>query len=198
MSLDIARNIFLRFSACLSSLFLNFRDPSFVTPSTRRPTSSPKSFIRSSSVYSVSSTTSWRSPAIMVSSSMPRSASISATAMGCIRYGSPDLRSCPLCISSATSYALPISSISYFGLKAKIVSRNSLLFFIIHCCPLFLISFYISLRSLFIFIITLFLNRCLCAVFLSRSFNHIRFRCFVLYVFLLLFLLTCLDLFFIF
>ena len=112
ISLDMARNIFLRFSAWRSSLFLNFREPSLVTPSTRSPTSSPKSSISCFSVYSVSSTTSCKSPATIVSSSMPRSASISATAMGCIRYGSPDFLSCPLCISSATSYALPIISIS--------------------------------------------------------------------------------------
>ena len=60
-------------SATLSSL---------VTPSTRWATSSPKSLVRSSREYSVSSTVSWSSEAMMVVVSMPISAAMVATARG--------------------------------------------------------------------------------------------------------------------
>jgi hypothetical protein len=67
----MARNIFRMFSACCSSIDL--ADPnleSFVTPSTSRATSRPKRFSRAGTVRSVSSGTSWRSAAAILSASI--------------------------------------------------------------------------------------------------------------------------------
>ena len=95
ISFAMARNILRRFSACISSLsaFLSFgslvlsvrcRCFNFVTPSTRCATSSPNSARISSMVMMVSSSTSWSSPAAMVSLSSSSSASIMATQSGCM------------------------------------------------------------------------------------------------------------------
>ncbi len=56
--------------------------PSFVTPSTRKATVSPNSVFMFSIVRLVSSTVSWRMPAMIVSSSMPHSSRIFLTARG--------------------------------------------------------------------------------------------------------------------
>ena len=58
------------------------RSAIFVTPSTRKATSSPKSFPISATGISVSSTTSWSTPAITVASSMPFSARMRQTSKG--------------------------------------------------------------------------------------------------------------------
>lgn len=55
---------------------------SLVTPSTRKATDSPKLAFTSSRVREVSSMTSCRTPATIVSSSMPHSSKILATANG--------------------------------------------------------------------------------------------------------------------
>lgn len=91
ISLAMARNIFLKFSACISTLSAD-QDSwvSFVTPSTSRATSFPKIAASSSSVRTVSSTTSWRIPAMMDSLSSSRSARMIATQRGWMIYGSPD------------------------------------------------------------------------------------------------------------
>ena len=89
----MARNIFLKFSACISTLSADQDNwVSFVTPSTKRATSFPNISASCSSVYTVSSTTSWRSPAAIVSLSISRSARMIATQSGWIMYGSPDFR----------------------------------------------------------------------------------------------------------
>ena len=83
MSFAMARNIFLRFSACSSTLSAEYESwPSFVTPSTKRATSSPNSCATSSTVIQVSSTASWSSPATIVSLSSSRSAKMIATHKG--------------------------------------------------------------------------------------------------------------------
>jgi len=67
----MAMNIFLMFSACCSSIVR--AEPNFdslVTPSTSLATSRPKRFSMSWIVMSVSSGTSWSSPAAMVSASI--------------------------------------------------------------------------------------------------------------------------------
>ena len=95
ISFAMARNILRRFSACISSLsaFLSFgslvlsvrcRCFNFVTPSTRCATSSPNSARISSMVMMVSSSTSWSSPAAIVSLSSSSSASTMATHSGCM------------------------------------------------------------------------------------------------------------------
>ena len=77
-------SIFRRFSACSSSFEEKGILSSFVTPSISRATSLPNSWVMSSSVQSVSSTTSWRSPATTDWVSMPRSTKIAATDRGCM------------------------------------------------------------------------------------------------------------------
>ena len=85
ISFAIARNIFLRFSACNSILSLSHEScVSFVTPSTKLATSSPNILLSSASVRTVSSTTSCSIPATIVSLSSSRSASIFATQRGWI------------------------------------------------------------------------------------------------------------------
>ena len=76
---------------------------SFVTPSTKRATSEPKSRERSASEYSVSSTVSCSSAATTVVVSMPISAAMVATASGWVMYGSPDFRFTPSCSFSAVA-----------------------------------------------------------------------------------------------
>ena len=67
-------------------------------------------------VYSVSSTTSWRSAPIMHSLSIPSLNRILATATGCMIYGSPERRYWFLCASCARLYAFSILSASYWEL----------------------------------------------------------------------------------
>ncbi|CAB4856537.1 unannotated protein [freshwater metagenome] len=100
MSLDIATTILRTVSAWASSP--SFSLSSLVTPSTRSPISAPKSRVTASSVYAVSSTVSCKSAAAIVFAPIPNSTRISATASGCVMYGSPDFRSCPSCAAFAT------------------------------------------------------------------------------------------------
>ena len=83
MSFAMARNIFRRFSAWISTLSMD-QDSwvSLVTPSTKRATSGPNTSVISSRVITVSSTTSWRIPATMLSLSSSRSARMMATQRG--------------------------------------------------------------------------------------------------------------------
>ena len=77
-----------------------------VSPSTMRLTARPNlSSMDSNVTRSVSSTVSCRSPAITVSWSIFCSASMPATATGCVMNGSPDLRLCPSCASNAKTTA---------------------------------------------------------------------------------------------
>ena len=82
MSLAIAKNIFLRFSACASVLLLNWIPPNLVTPSTSTLTSNPKFPSISERSIPVSSTTSCKRPAAITDELAPISFSRSATAMG--------------------------------------------------------------------------------------------------------------------
>ena len=116
MSLAIARNIFLRFSAWTSTLSAEqLNCPSLVTPSTSSSTSSPNSCRISSDVITVSSTTSWRRPATIVSLSSSRSARIMATHRGCMIQGSPDFLTWPLWALLAILKAFSIMVISVEG-----------------------------------------------------------------------------------
>ena len=91
-SFPIARIILRRDSAFWAAASDRVTRPIFVTPSTRWATESPKRSRTSSSVAIVSSTVSWRSPVVTVSSSRFQSARRKATFSGWTRYGSPDLR----------------------------------------------------------------------------------------------------------
>ena len=64
--------------------------PSLVTPLTRKATCSPNCSLMSFRVTEVSSTTSCKTAAMMVSSSIPQDLTISMTARGWVIYGSPD------------------------------------------------------------------------------------------------------------
>ena len=110
ISWAMAMSILRRFSACSSSFEEKGILSSFVTPSISRATSRPNSWVMSSRVQSVSSTTSCRSPATTDWVSMPRSTSIAATERGWIIYGSPELRFWPLCLRSASRKASAICS----------------------------------------------------------------------------------------
>ncbi len=97
MSFAIATTILRKFSACFSSwVFAALYWDSFVTPSTRSAISGPNSSAISFFVASVSSIVSWRSPVTTDDSSSFSSARMPATSSGWTRYGSPDLRSCPV------------------------------------------------------------------------------------------------------
>jgi hypothetical protein len=96
MSRAIASSILRKFSACFSSRDVKLIWPIFVTPSTSVAISVPKSDSTWSSVASVSSTVSWRSPVAMLGTSSRMSAMMLATESGWVRYGSPDARRCPL------------------------------------------------------------------------------------------------------
>ena len=148
ISFDIARNIFRKFSAWISSFDSNFMVPSLVTPSTKRAISSPKSATSCSLVYSVSSTTSCKSPPTIVASSIPISARIRATLIGCIKYGSPLFRSWPSCKAWALSNALPIKSVLYLELILNIFSKNSA-FVIIDVSCYFVFAFFAVLFKYF-------------------------------------------------
>ena len=67
-------------------------------------------------VVRVSSTTSWRSPAAMATTSSFMSARRCATSSGCTRYGSPEWRTWPWCSSAEKAYARRNSSRSASGL----------------------------------------------------------------------------------
>ncbi len=82
MSRTMASSIFLKLSACASARLRNWIWSSLLTPSTSSATSAPKRVVISSLAIGVSSMTSWRIAAIMVSASRCRSASRSATATG--------------------------------------------------------------------------------------------------------------------
>ena len=86
-----------------------------VTPSTTRATPSPKVSSMVSSVSPVSSTASWRSAAATVCSSRPSSATIVATAMGCVMYGSPERRNWPSWAPAAVRPAATIMDVSSSG-----------------------------------------------------------------------------------
>ena len=84
-SFAIAMNNFLKFSAWASSLFVpKSRWSNLVTPSTSSNTTSPNSAWISKGVTGVSSKTSCKNAAWMVTASIPKSASMSATAQGCV------------------------------------------------------------------------------------------------------------------
>ena len=93
----------------LSCVFLDTDELTLLTlvsPSTMRRTARPNLASMDSNVTrSVSSTVSCRSPAITVSWSIFCSASMPATATGCVMNGSPDLRRCPSCASYANCTA---------------------------------------------------------------------------------------------
>jgi hypothetical protein len=89
-----------QFSACFSSREVKLIWPIFVTPSTSVATSGPKSSPIWSSVASVSSTVSCRSPVTTLGTSSRISAMMPATFSGWVRYGSPEARRCPLCTSA--------------------------------------------------------------------------------------------------
>ncbi len=74
----MARNILRIFSACLARVPFNGTVPNCVTPATMRATSLPKVSMISSSVYWVSSTTSCKRPAAMLTAS-------SSCRLGCRR-----------------------------------------------------------------------------------------------------------------
>ncbi len=78
----MAMNILRMVAACCSSLESNSRRSSLVTPSTTAATWSPNSSASHSLVIPVSSTASWSNAAVIVASSRPRSAAMSATAIG--------------------------------------------------------------------------------------------------------------------
>ncbi len=99
MSLAIATTILRMVSACADSPYLTLS--SLVTPSTSMAISSPKSRVRSATVYGVSSTVSCRSAAHRVGAVIPSSARMVATASGCVMYASPLLRSWPVWYFSA-------------------------------------------------------------------------------------------------
>jgi len=80
MSLLIARTILRMVSAFADSPYWILS--SLVTPSTMAAISEPKSAVSCSTVYEVSSTVSWSSAAHRVTSFMPSSARIVATASG--------------------------------------------------------------------------------------------------------------------
>ena len=99
----IARSILRRFSACCSSTEENWMRVSFVTPSTSSGTSAPNFAFSASSATPVSSTTSCKSAAMMLSVSRPSSATRHATATGWLMYSSPDSRRWSPCACFAIS-----------------------------------------------------------------------------------------------
>ncbi|CCB77998.1 exported protein of unknown function [Streptantibioticus cattleyicolor NRRL 8057 = DSM 46488] len=124
-SLAMATTILRTVSACAASPNLTLS--SLVTPSTSRATCSPKSRRSASSPYSVSSTVSWRRPAIRVAGSMPSSARMVVTASGWVMYGSPLLRFWPRCQRSATWKARSIwrsPAESIFGSLLRTMRSN--------------------------------------------------------------------------
>ena len=116
ISFAMARNIFLKFSACTSTLSASYDNCSnFVTPSTSSATSAPNSCAISSSVITVSSTISCKRPATMVSLSSSSSARIMDTQSGWIMYASPDFLFWSLCADAAIRYAFSTCEISVDG-----------------------------------------------------------------------------------
>mmetsp|Transcript_17843 Transcript_17843/g.47037 ORF Transcript_17843/g.47037 Transcript_17843/m.47037 type:complete len:275 (-) Transcript_17843:392-1216(-) len=91
-------------------LSMSGRASASVTPVTMRATWWPKRVQMSSASYSVSSTTSCRRPATIVSLSMRSSARMHATSTGWMTNGSPDLRHWPSCASMAKSTAASMST----------------------------------------------------------------------------------------
>ena len=91
----MATSILRIVAACCASLELNWSRSSLVTPSTTRATPSPKVSSIVSSVSPVSSTASCSRAAATVCASRPSSATMVATATGCVMYGSPERRNCP-------------------------------------------------------------------------------------------------------
>ena len=81
----MASSILRKFSAWRSSLVENEIELILVTPSTTWATSDPKSWRTRSMVVSVSSTTSWSSPAAIATSSSRMSATREATSRGWMR-----------------------------------------------------------------------------------------------------------------
>ncbi len=85
MSSTIASSILRKFSACRSSVDAKVMAPILVTPSTTWATSWPNVRSRRSVVVSVSSTTSWRRPAAIVTGSIFMSVRMVATSSGWTR-----------------------------------------------------------------------------------------------------------------
>ena len=85
MSSTIASSILRKFSACRSSLDEKVMALIFVTPSTTWATSPPNVSSSRSVVVSVSSTTSWSSPAAIVTASIFMSVRMVATSRGWTR-----------------------------------------------------------------------------------------------------------------
>ena len=82
MSWAMAMSILRRFSICSSSLETYCTRVSLVTPSTSAATGSPNFLAMSWWLVGVSSMQSWSRAAMTLSTSSPRSATISATARG--------------------------------------------------------------------------------------------------------------------
>ncbi len=80
----MATSILRMVAACWASLELNWSRSSLVTPSTTRATPSPNVCVIASSVSPVSSTASCSRAAATVWASSPSSATIVATATGCV------------------------------------------------------------------------------------------------------------------
>ena len=116
ISFDMERTIFLKFSACLSSLVLKTILPMFVTPSTNSATVSPNCLPISSRFTDESSTVSCSMPAIIEGTSSLSRVRISATSIGWLRYCSPEWRTCPEWAFSANAYAFLTGSTSALGL----------------------------------------------------------------------------------
>ena len=88
MAISILRMV----AACWASFESKASRSSLVTPSTTAAICAPNSDEISPSVMWVSSAASCKSAPATVTSSRPRSATIPATAMGWMMYGSPDCR----------------------------------------------------------------------------------------------------------
>ena len=91
-------------SRCCSTAAISMR-LSLVTPSTMRATSAPALASMYSEVAPVSSTVSCSSPVTTDATSILDCASIIATSIGCVMYGSPEERICPRCSRSASTKA---------------------------------------------------------------------------------------------
>jgi len=84
MSLAMESSILRKYSACARAGLSKWSPLMWLTPSTSSATSSPNSRRRSSSVFPVSSTTSCRRPAAMVTESSWSSVRVTATATLCV------------------------------------------------------------------------------------------------------------------
>ena len=101
----IATSILRMVAACCASFESNCRRSNLVTPSTTLATPGPNASAMDSRVRPVSSTASCNRAPATVCASRPSSATMVATAMGCVMYGSPERRNCPSCAERATRAA---------------------------------------------------------------------------------------------